>query len=381
VSPSIAGGASGLIDNHRHDRANLRLRGLAMRIDVAVLAMEGISPIHLAIPCTLFGDDHGTAHPFRLMVCAAEPGELTTTVGLKIRIEHGLEAIEEAQIIVVPSWPDPLVEPSPMLIDALRRASDRGATLIGLCLGAFVLGHAGLLADREATTHWRYAHALAAKFPSVRVAPNRLYVESGGVWTSAGVAAGFDCCLEFISRLCGAQTANAMARNIVVAPHRPGGQAQFIDTPRPRTSVDHRLNAAIDAIRGQLDRAHAIDEVADRLGMTRRTFTRRFRNSVGLPFGEWLLAERVQLARKLLETSDAGMDEIARATGFGSVAAFRLQFARRAGLPPSQWRRAFRGGASPQPPGMTATPMKPCMAASHHRNTGASSRRSTLRRR
>jgi transcriptional regulator GlxA family with amidase domain len=318
-----------------------------MAIEVALLAMEGISPIHLAIPCTLFGDHHGGVRDFHLTVCTEAPGMLTTTVGLRIEIEHGLEAMDVAQIVVIPSWPEPSIPPSPALIAALRRAAGRGANVLGLCLGAYVLAHAGLLDGREATTHWRYAEDFAARFPLVRVDAKTLYVQSGDIWTSAGVAAGFDCCLEFISRLRGARTANAIARNIVVAPHRPGGQAQFIETPRPRTSADRRLAAMIDDIRNHLDRSYGIDELAGRLGMSRRTFTRRFRDIIGLPFGEWLLSERVDLARKLLETGGGSMDQIALAAGFGSVGAFRLHFARRAGLPPSQWRRAFKGGVEP----------------------------------
>jgi transcriptional regulator GlxA family with amidase domain len=144
-------------------------------------------------------------------------------------------------------------------------------------------------------------------------------------------------------------TANAMARNIVVAPHRSGGQAQFIETPLPRTSADQRLNAMIEDIRRNLEQTYPIDELAQRLGMSRRTFTRRFRDTIGLPFGEWLLSERISFARRLLEVGSGSIEEIAHAAGFSSVAAFRLQFARRAGLSPSQWRRTFKGGVERRP--------------------------------
>ncbi len=316
-----------------------------MAIEAVLIAMEGISPIHLAIPCTLFGDDHGDGRPFNLTLCAEKPGPLTTTVGLEIKVTRGLDALDTADIVIVPSWPEPSSRPSQDLIDALARAADRGSALLGLCLGAYVLGYAGLLNGREATTHWRYAEDFGARFPLVRVSPRKLYVQSGAIWTSAGVAAGFDCCLEFVSRQCGTKTANAMARNIVVAPHRPGGQAQFITAPRPRTTADERLNAVIADIRNTLERSHSIDAIAARLCMSRRTFTRRFSDTVGLPFGEWLIAERVQFARELLETGDRSIDQVALAAGFGSTAAFRLQFAQRVGLSPAQWRRAFKGGA------------------------------------
>jgi transcriptional regulator GlxA family with amidase domain len=313
-------------------------------IDVALLAMDGISPIHLAIPCTLFGDRHGLDQCFRLTVCAEAPARLTTTVGLRIEVEHGLEVLETARVIVAPGWPEPSIPPSRALIEALRRAADRGATLLGLCFGAYVLGYAGLLDGRDATTHWRCADDFAARFPDARVDATKLYIQSGHIWTSAGVAAGFDCCLEFINRVCGARIANDIARNVVVAPHRPGGQAQFIEAVRPRSPSDQRLAAVMDDIRRDLGASHRIDEVADRLGMTRRTFTRRFRATMGLSFGDWLWSERARMARELLETGGETIEHIAHAAGFGSAAAFRLHFGRRAGLSPSQWRRAFKDG-------------------------------------
>ena len=201
---------------------------------VAVVAFDGISPFHLSVPCMVFGEDRTEAGEprFRVKVCAPGPGELRTNAGFALVVSHGLEAIRRAQIVVVPSWRDDCSAAPPELIRALQAAHRRGATVVGLCLGAFVLAEAGLLDGRPATTHWKLAPMFARQYPKVRLQPEVLYVDDGSVLTSAGTAAGIDCCLHLLRVRHGAETANRAARRMVVAPHRQGGQAQYSGASR-----------------------------------------------------------------------------------------------------------------------------------------------------
>ncbi|HCK4782401.1 TPA: DJ-1/PfpI family protein, partial [Pseudomonas aeruginosa] len=239
------------------------------RQSVAVVAFDRISPFHLSVPCLVFGQEcyDPCAQAFDLSVCAAEPGRLRTTVGFTIEAEAGLEALAEAQTVIVPSWRDPHERPPQALLDALIAARARGAQLVGLCLGAFVLAEAGLLDGRRATTHWMWAEDFAGRFPAVRVEPDVLYIEDDGLLTSAGTVAGIDCCLHLVRQRLGAQTTNHLARRLVVAPHRQGGQAQFIEQPLPDSAQDGRLGELLVWLRQNLDQAHSLDSLAQRVLM------------------------------------------------------------------------------------------------------------------
>lgn len=310
---------------------------------IAVLAFDQISPFHLAVPCAVFGESHPGAPAFDLRVCAAEPGLLRTTAGFDLSVNAGLEALKGAQTIIVPSWRDPLERPSEALLQALQRAHQRGAQLVGLCLGAYVLAEAGLLDGRSATTHWAYAEDFAARFPRVKVDADVLYIDEGDVLTSAGTAAGIDACLHLLRRQYGVAPANRVARRLVVPPHRQGGQAQFIEQPLPERTRDSRLSAVIDQVRANLGQAHSLDSLADSVLMSRRTFTRRFRQMTGSTVGEWLLTERLARSQQLLEGSDASIEQIAEAAGFGSAVSLRQHFRAAFGVAPSAWRQTFRG--------------------------------------
>lgn len=253
---------------------------------VAVVAFDRISPFHLSVPCLVFGDFAPSAQAYELRVCAAEPGPLRTTAGFELAVGHGLEALDSAQTIIVPSWRDPQERPPQVLLDALVAAHRRGALLVGLCLGAYVLAEAGLLDGRRATTHWALARDFAARYLQVRVEPDVLYLEDGSLLTSAGTAAGIDCCLHLLRQHWGAEVANKVARSLVVPPHRQGGQAQFIEQPLPATARDDRLADLLDWVRASLDRPHSLDSLADRALMSRRSFTRHFRQLTGGTLGD-----------------------------------------------------------------------------------------------
>ncbi|MGF6349654.1 GlxA family transcriptional regulator [Variovorax sp. W2I14] len=310
---------------------------------IAVVAFDGISPFHLSVPCMVFGEDRTeTGAPrFRMRVCAPEPGPLRTNAGFDLVVPHGLEAIRRAQIVVVPSWRDDGRPAPPALIRALQAAHRRGATVVGLCLGAFVLAEAGLLDGRPATTHWNLAATFARQYPKVSLQPEVLYVDDGDVLTSAGTAAGIDCCLHLLRVRYGAETANRAARRMVVAPHRQGGQAQYIQQPMPATAERDRLAPLLEWLGKHLDVPHELDELARRALMSRRTFTRRFRESTGTTVGQWIQNQRLALAQRLLETTDHPVERVATGAGFGSAVSLRKHFTSAFKVSPTVYRRQF----------------------------------------
>lgn len=311
---------------------------------LAVVAFDRISPFHLSVPCLVFEDRGEPDLPsFELRVCAAEPSPLRTHAGFSIGTRHGLKALEWADTVIVPSWRDADERPPEPLLKALRRAYARGARIVGLCLGAYILAEAGLLDGRRATTHWGWSEHFARRYPQVELQRDVLYVDDGEITTSAGTAAALDCCLHLLRRRHGAQIANRIARRLVVAPHRQGGQAQYIEQPLPASAQDDRLGAVLAWALAHLDRPHSLDALAERALMSRRTFTRRFRDSTGTTVGEWLAGQRLARAQRLLETSEHGLDAIAAETGFGTAASLRQHFSTRLGTSPSAYRRGFRG--------------------------------------
>ena len=312
---------------------------------VAVLAYARISPFHLAVPCIVFGNTLPGDAKFEVRVCALETGPLATTAGFDVVVTHGIDALASADIVVVPSWRDAAEIPPAALLDALTAASQRGAQIVGLCLGAYVLAAAGLLDGRHATTHWEYAADFARRYPRITVDANVLYVDDGNLVTSAGTAAGIDCCLHLVRRRYGAQTANRVARRLVTPPHREGGQAQYIEQALPASASGSRLAALIDWVRANPALPHTLDSLAARAAMSRRTLTRQFRELTGGSVGEWLHGERLALAQRLLESGATPIDAIAQLAGFGSAESLRLLFRRRFGVSPSAWRRTFGGQA------------------------------------
>lgn len=311
---------------------------------VAVVAFDGISPFHLSVPCLVFGEDRTPegAHRYRVVVCGVQPGPLRTSAGFRIDVAQGLAVLRRAQIIVVPSWRDDLAPAPQALLAALRAAHRRGARIVGLCLGAFVLAESGLLDGRAATTHWALAQEFARRFPQVVPRPEVLYVEEGTVLTSAGTAAGIDCCLHLLRQQHGAEAANRAARRMVVAPHRQGGQAQYIQQPVAPSARGDRLAPLLQWLGEHLHETHTLQALAERAVMSPRTFTRRFRQATGTTVGQWLQNQRVALAQRLLEGGDASIEAVAVQAGFGSAVSLRQHFAATVGIAPSAYRRQFR---------------------------------------
>lgn len=312
---------------------------------IAVIAFDRISPFLLAMPCTVFRDDptRPDAPRFRLLVCSAERRTLQSSGGFAIQTRHTLRDAEQADIVIVPSWRDPQELPPQRLLQCLQAAHKRGALVVGLCLGTYVLAAAGLLDGRPATTHWGWTDDLAQRYPQITLQPDVLYVDDGDVITSAGVAAGIDCCLHLLRRLHGAELAAHVARRMVVPPHRQGGQAQFIELPVSKSAAEDRFGQNLEWLQRHLDQPHSLDSLAEQFCMSRRTFTRRFRQVTGCTVGAWLLNQRLALAQRLLETTAKSIDQVAQEAGFSSEAALRQQFSKGLKTSPARYRREFRG--------------------------------------
>jgi transcriptional regulator GlxA family with amidase domain len=317
---------------------------------VAVLVFDRPALFETAIACEVWGIDRSASGVPRseLRLCTPEGRTLATDLGARIEVDHGLEALRWADTIVIPSAKKPIGERvvDDAVVRALRAAHRRGARIATFCSGAFVLAATGLLAGRKATTHWTYSEEFRSRFPQVELDPNVLYVGGDRLFTSAGTAAGIDLCLHLVRSDWGAEVANVVARRMVVAPHRDGGQAQFVELPVPTSDdADADLRAVLRWVEGNLDRDLNVYELARRAAMTTRTFARRFKQSTGTTPLQWVLHQRVARAQRLLETTRLGVDEIAVTCGFSSAAALRQHFARLVGSTPSSYRSSFNPAA------------------------------------
>jgi AraC family transcriptional regulator, transcriptional activator FtrA len=273
-------------------------------------------------------------------VCAAERGPLRAAGGLRVRVPHGLQLLDRADTIVIPGW-RAIEEPPPAaLITKLRAAHARGARLCSICSGVFVLAAAGVLDGRRATTHWRYVERLRARYPQVKVEANALYVDEGPLLTSAGSAAGLDMLLHLVRRDYGPKVANQVAQRLVIAPHREGGQAQFV--PRPVAPDERgRLARLLDFIRAHLAEAHTLRSLAARAAMSTRTLQREFVQATGqAPYG-WIVSERIERAKELLESTRLSAQAVAARVGMGSAESLRHHFRQRLGTTPARYRRRF----------------------------------------
>ena len=312
-------------------------------IRVAVLAFEGVSLFHLSVPGIVLGAVEAAPDEprYEINYCAQVPGMVTSDQGLGIAVEHGLELMDSSDVIIIPAWGDDLEPASAPLVKALQDASAQGKLIVGLCLGSFVLGDAGLLDGKEATTHWIARDIFAQRFPEARFRPDVLYVSADNIMTSAGTMAAIDCCLHLIRERHGADAANRTARLLVTPPHRQGGQAQYVETPAPQLATETHLSEVLAWARLNLGNDLSLDVLADKARMSRRTFTRRFKDATGSTVSHWLNAERVSRAQQLLETTDLPIECIAWEAGFGTPLSLRQQFSAHLGTSPSDYRRMF----------------------------------------
>jgi transcriptional regulator GlxA family with amidase domain len=310
---------------------------------VAVLVLDDVAPFELGVLCEVFGTDRAEdGFPgYEFHTCSPDGKPVRTKSGWLLTPTADLAPLGEADLVAVPAYPLSCPTP-PEVIAALRRAADRGAYVLSVCSGAFLLAEAGLLEGRRCTTHWRYADELARRYPNLKVDPDVLYVADDNIMTSAGTAAGIDLCLHLIRREHGSAIANALARRMVVPPHRDGGQAQYVEAPVPRTADAPTLEPLLSWLVTTLNKEHTVESLAARAHMSSRTFARRFRAETGTTPHDWLTAQRVLLARRLLEDTDLGVDAIAIRAGFGTAAMLRHHFTKRVGTNPQHYRTTFR---------------------------------------
>ncbi|WP_217370724.1 GlxA family transcriptional regulator, partial [Nonomuraea antri] len=306
---------------------------------VVAYAPQGVTGLALGIVNEIF-----RRPGFDFVICGERPGSLETDLGLPLRVEHGLDRLARADLALALPGAGFRADPAPAALAAFRAAHERGAIVAAHCVGTFLPAAAGLLDGLEATTHWRFAADLAARHPAVRVRADALYVDQGRIVTGAGAAAGIDLCLYLIRREHGAAAAGEIARDLVTAPYRSGGQLQYLAAPVPGDGDDERLTDVIAWARGRLDRRITVDELAARALMSRRSFARRFKSATGATPYAWLLAQRMNLAEELLESTELSVEEIAHRVGYGSAAVFREQFALRRGVPPRDYRKAWQAG-------------------------------------
>lgn len=314
-------------------------------LNVALLVTPNFSAFHLSVPSIVFGNKVMKPPLFSLNLCAEKPGVLSSPEGFMIEAPHGLELLDTADIIILPFWPAPHMQPSEALIEALRAAHARGAFIAGLCLGAFVLGYAGLLAGRAASTHWAFEAEFHTRFPEAKLDINALYTEEDGIITSAGTAAAIDCCLCIVRACHGSTVANQIARHMVISPYREGGQSQFIEYPVPQSTADTRINGLIEHLRQTIAERYDIDALAARVSMSRRALTRHFMKATGQSVTQWLVQERLRLAQIALESSHSTIEQIAASVGFNSTITFRQHFKRCFGVSPLEWRKHFQAHA------------------------------------
>src|SRR5947209_6089085 len=317
--------------------------------NVAVVVVNGFLPFEFGTICEVFGIDRSDdgLPSYDFAVVAGEPPPLRSHNDFTMEPPCGLDRLETADLIALPAVGDErLRDDAPAfpaeLRAALRRAVARGARVLSVCTGAFILGEAGLLDDRRCTTHWRSAEELARRYPAAKVDPSVLYVDDEPVITSAGTAAGIDACLYLVRKEQGARVANGIARRMVVPPHRDGGQAQYVDQP-VAASCDGTLRDLLEWLRAHLDQPLSVRQLAARANMSERTFARRFVADTGTTPQRWLIGQRVPLAQQLLEQSDETVDAIADRAGFGNATALRHHFRAWRGTTPNAYRRLFRG--------------------------------------
>ncbi|MBX7448076.1 helix-turn-helix domain-containing protein [Mycolicibacterium sp. 3033] len=320
---------------------------------VAILAYDGMTGFESGLAAEIFGMSElnerfsrGLAEPWYSVRLCSEAPELRLLGGATVRTSYGLAELADADTVVIPSVGDIDAVVSPALIEAIRAADQRGARLVSICSGAFALAAAGVLDGRSATTHWLYADILQHRYPNIEIDRAPLYVDNGRVLTSAGCAAGLDLCLHIVRSDHGVTVANDVARRLVIAPHRAGGQAQYIETPVPQPSSDGRVAAAMAWALEHLDAVITLDDLAAQSAMSRRSFLRQFAKATGSTPIKWLTEQRIQASLPLLDGSDLSVEQIAARVGFESPVTYRYHFVRQMHTTPSEYRSCFAGSSA-----------------------------------
>ena len=314
---------------------------------IALILYPGFSPFHFSVPYLVFSARVAEVQLFDLKIISLDAEPVIGERAMTVQADGGLALAETADILVVPGWNDLDARPDPALAGALVRAHARGAHVVGLCYGAYVLAYAGLLDGKRASTHWMAEKDFSVRFPRVRLDLNALYVDEDRLITSAGTGAGLDCCLYLVRAVYGPKIANKVARTMVIAPHREGGQAQFIEQPMASSTENSQVNQMLDYLRKNLDKQHSIDELARRALTSRRTFTRHFHKATGMTLVDWLVNERLQQTRELLETTSIPIERISELIGFQTPLSLRQHFKRRFQVSPRDWRKTFGQKANP----------------------------------
>lgn len=303
---------------------------------VAVLALDGVTPLDLAIPTQIFTARPET--PYEMTLCGPK-AKVATNAGFTLEVSGGLELVREADTVIVPGF-EPIQRPPDAVLGTLAEARDRGGRVVSICTGAFALAAAGVLDGLHATTHWQHIDEFERDFPAVTVDRDVLYVDEGDVLTSAGVCCGIDLCLHIVRRDLGAEVANQVARGLVAAPHRDGGQAQYVPAP-VAAAGDASLAGTREWALHRLGEPLTLPVLARHASLSQRTFMRRFAEETGTTPLQWLLNARLGRARELLETTDHSVDQVARDCGLGTAANLRLHFRRVLDTTPTAYRRAF----------------------------------------
>lgn len=309
---------------------------------VVALAYDGLCAFEFSCAAEVFGlarPEFGTDW-YRFETCSASGRRVVGQYGMSMAVNGGLDRLAAAGTVIVPGWQGIDVPVPERTLDALRQAHARGARLISICSGSFVLAATGLLDEKRATTHWRYANALQSRYPRVTVDAGVLYVDEGSILTSAGSAAGLDLCLHLVRRDYGPAIANHVARRLVIAPHREGGQAQFIEAPVGK-SERNSMSSLLDTLRQRLDEPVRIAELAQWAAMSERTLLRRFQAATGVTPAEWITRLRMDRARELLESTGLSIEQIAGRSGLGTATTMRHHFRKKVGVSPAEYRKRF----------------------------------------
>ncbi|WP_417629185.1 helix-turn-helix domain-containing protein [Nonomuraea cavernae] len=317
---------------------------------IAVLAFDGMAPFEFGCVVEIFGLPRPELHVpwYDLKVCAETTEPLRVVGGFTMRAAHGLDVLASADTVIVPGVPDVRGQVSEDLVRALRAAHERGARMVSICSGAFALAAAGLLDGREAATHWKYADLLQRRFPAVSVNASVLYVDDGDVLTSAGSAAGLDLLIHLVRADHGPGVANTVARRLVIAPHREGGQAQFVESAVTPVEDDGPVARAMEWALANLTEPISVGGLARVARMSERSFIRHFRRRTGTSPLRWVNFQRVSASLPMLESTTVPVEEIAAAVGFDSPVTFRHHFSRAMRTSPSAYRRAFNGSSRAQ---------------------------------